>query len=148
MQSKSMGVARRVRCHGSGSCRIADDRLVPRPLACVLRTKGYGQSNVAHIAWALLHRSYRGPERKQIALRTETTDLPVTNPRESTCAETAHTRKCSTYAARSGASENGQRIAKAIAVMRPCTGVDQHSIDIVFECAMDTFTYRRFAVGL
>src|ERR1700674_2201335 len=44
--------------------------------------------------------------------------------------------------------ENGQRVADAIAVVRPRAGVDEHRGDLLLKAAVNPLTHFLFAVGL
>jgi hypothetical protein len=44
--------------------------------------------------------------------------------------------------------QDRERVADAVAVVCPRTGVDQHGVPTLFISAMDTLTHRRFAVRL
>ena len=47
-----------------------------------------------------------------------------------------------------GASQNGQGIANAVAVVRPCTRIDHHGVNAIGMRFVNFFNHVTFEVGL
>src|ERR1700674_1300431 len=91
----------------------------------------------------------RGPKSQQIAVHAETADLSLYDlgehgvmPKCLAGVDVRHVDLDDRH------GENGQRVADAIAVVRPRTGVDEHRGDLLLKAAVNPLTHFLFAVGL
>jgi hypothetical protein len=96
-----------------------------------------------------LHSAYGCAQRQQIAFCTKTADLAFDNFGKHRLVAKLFTRVDIAHVQLDdGAGQHGQRIANAVAVVRPRTGVDQHRVGLVKKRFMNAVAHGAFVVGL